>query len=123
MIGEVLFETKTCGECSGVGSLDGVDCPVCHGAGVQIDNDLPDIIKRFHPLITRRDFVQFLRVLMATMSGKLADAYERGRKDEGEARDTGGLKKCPSHENGEHDFIPCDDLPATCLCGKTEAEA
>jgi hypothetical protein len=29
--------------------------------------------------------------------------------------------ECPDHEDG-HIFIPCDDLPATCTCGRQEYE-
>ena len=30
-------------------------------------------------------------------------------------------EECPDHEDGHH-FISCDDLSATCSCGKSENE-
>ncbi len=38
------------------------------------------------------------------------------------ARDKESDKQCPDHHDGEHQFIECDELPATCLCGKQETE-
>jgi hypothetical protein len=32
-------------------------------------------------------------------------------------------RQCPDHTDGQHVFIPCDDLPATCVCGKQEHES
>jgi hypothetical protein len=82
----ILFGTKKCLECDGWGTIKDIsdkeiDCPMCSGAGVRIDNRFADLIKRYNPLINRRDFISFLKELAELEGDKLADAYQRGERE------------------------------------------
>ena len=81
---DILTQTIAHRACNGKG------CSVCNKSGVEIDNTIAELIKKY---VDRSAFLNVLTNIYDQIGRKLVDAYERGYKDGKKAQRLSTKKK------------------------------